>query len=166
MGILTKTHPAFIMNLVTILILLACAASSSALFGPLPYLGDIVLAKAGLGLLASKGYLLSRFLRKKEANNNTVSYRNVDVKLENNDCVDEVEMKWVNICKNVTREVCEMKPVEECHQTMVNVCKDVDEEVCKDKEEEVCEDVSKNDCTDGSCETDSIPKCSIKTTTS
>merc|ERR1739838_489579 len=160
---LTKRHPTAIMNLATILILQARVASSSALFGPLPYLSDIVLAKAGLGLLKLKGFLLSRLLRRSEANNNNVTSGNVAVELENNDCVDEVEMKWVNICKNVTREVCEMKPVEECHQTLVTVCKDVDEEVCKEIEEEVCEDVSKKECTEVSCETNIIPKCSIKT---
>ena len=138
---------------------MACAASSSALFGPVPNLADIVLAKAGLGLLATKGFLLGRLFGHNKAGNSTVE--TVDTK----DCVVELETILVDVCKNVTKMTCETKPVEECHETLISVCKDVTEEVCEEKEENVCKNVSKELCAKGRCDTVLVPECSIETST-
>ena len=50
---------------------MACAASSSALFGPVPNLEDIILGKAGLGLLTAKGFLLGHLFGHNKAGNST-----------------------------------------------------------------------------------------------
>lgn len=162
------------MHLVTILTLVACAASSSALFGPLPNLGDIILAKAGLGLLKTKHFLLGRHFGHYRATSNTVSTTQaalivpnppVDLFVDTNECVVELETKLEDICKNVPKVTCEIKPVEECLETLISVCNDVIEEVCEEKEENVCNNVSKEVCTKGRCKTVLVPKCSIETST-
>lgn len=161
------------MHLVTILILVACAASSSALFGPLPNLADVILAKAGLGLLSTKVFLLGRHFGNNRANSTTqvpVSTTQAALIVPNppvdtNNCVVELETKLENICKNVPKVTCEMKPVEECHETLISVCKNVIGEVCEEKEENVCNNVSKEVCIKGRCETVLVPKCTIQTTT-
>ena len=154
------------MHLVTILTLVTCATSSSALFGPVPNLGDIILAKAGLGLLTAKGFLLGRLLRHNEDTNQEAPITDNVEPEDTNDCVVELETILVDICKNVTKMTCEIKPVEECHETLISVCKDVfDKEVCEEKEENVCKNVSKELCTKGRCETVLVPKCSTETTT-
>ena len=153
------------MNLVTILILVACAASSSALFGPLPYLSDIILAKAGLGLIKTKGFLLGKLLVHDKVTEYPPTVTEYPPNVVNNDCVVELETKWENICKNVTKESCEITPVEECHETLISVCNNVIEEVCEEKEENVCKNVTKELCTKGRCESVIVPKCSIETST-
>ena len=145
------------MHLVTILTLVACATSSSALFGPIPNLGDIILAKAGLGLLKTKAFLLGQLIGHPEPP--------ITEPEEPNNCCPEFETILVDICKNVTKMTCEIKPVEECHETLISVCKDVIEEVCEEKEENVCKNVSKELCTKGRCKTVLDEKCSIETST-
>lgn len=141
------------MHLISILILVSCAASSSALFS---HLKD------------AKRFFFGPLLGYDTATNNIIPEPKKDhLSVENKDCVKkdcivEEETILEDICKNVTRVTCEIKPVEECHETLISVCKDVIEEVCEEKEEKVCKNVSKELCNKGRCETVLIPKCSLE----
>merc|ERR1711957_948195 len=114
------------MYLVSPILLVAFAASSSAVFLPLN-LPTLVGTKVALAKLALAKGLYDHFRR-------------------NSDCVDEVEIILENVCTPVIHRVCENKPEEECNNKWIPVCKNVDEKVCENKNEKVCHDVEKQDC--------------------
>ena len=118
------------MRLASVLILLSFAALSSALFGPVPYLSELAVAKAGLGLLAVKSVLLGRLLVTNSEDN----------------CGDEMETILETVCKPATIQECQNKPEEKCHNKFIEVCNNVDVEISEDIEENVCQQVSKQQC--------------------
>jgi len=115
------------MHLISPILLVAFAASSSAVFISPLWVSNLLVGKAGLAKLALAKGLYNHFGR-------------------NSDCVDEVKTILENVCTPVVHRVCEIKPEEECNNKWIPVCKYVDEKVCENKNEKVCHNVEKKEC--------------------
>merc|ERR1711957_522738 len=91
------------MHLISPILLVAFAASSSAVFISPLWVSNLLVGKAGLAKLALAKGLYNHFGR-------------------NSDCVDEVKTILENVCTPVAHRVCENKKEKVCHNVEKKEC--------------------------------------------